>query len=71
VVLVVPISTERADLSAYDTTTRRLEAEPILVWRHLPPDELVLRLTRHPWHRLAIDGKARAQWRYAIDGTSD
>jgi hypothetical protein len=45
-VLVAPFSTERADLSACATTTCRLEAGPILVWRHLPPDELDLRLTR-------------------------
>ncbi|MGH3179137.1 MAG: AAA family ATPase [Streptosporangiaceae bacterium] len=45
-VLVAPFSTERADPSAWATTTRRLEAEPTLVWLHLPPDELVRRLTR-------------------------
>ena len=39
-------STERADPSAWATTTRFLEAEPTLVWLHLPPDELVRRLTR-------------------------
>ena len=41
-----PFSTERADPSAWATTTRLLEAEPTLVWLHLPPDELVRRLTR-------------------------
>jgi hypothetical protein len=46
VVLVAPFSTERADPSAWPTTTRLLEAEPTLVWLHLPPDELVRRLTR-------------------------
>jgi hypothetical protein len=46
VVLVAPFSTERADPSAWATTTRLLEAEPTLVWLHLPPDELVRRLTR-------------------------
>ena len=45
-VLVAPFSTERADPSAWATTTRILEAEPTLVWLHLPPDELVRRLTR-------------------------
>jgi hypothetical protein len=45
-VLVAPFSTERADPSAWATTTRLLEAEPTLVWLHLPPDELVRRLTR-------------------------
>jgi len=46
VVLVAPFSTERAQPSAWVTTTRRLAAEPTLVWLHLPPDELVRRLTR-------------------------
>jgi len=46
VVLVAPFSTERAQPSAWATTTRRLAAEPTLVWLHLPPDELVRRLTR-------------------------
>jgi hypothetical protein len=46
VVLVAPFTTERADPSAWATTTRRLPAEPTLVWLHLPPDELVRRLTR-------------------------
>jgi len=45
VVLVAPFSTERADPSARATTTRLLEAEPTLVWLHLPPDDLVRRLT--------------------------
>jgi predicted kinase len=49
VVLVAPFSTERADSSAWATTTRRLEAEPTLVWLHLPPDELVRRLTALGW----------------------
>jgi hypothetical protein len=34
VVLVAPFSTERADPSAWATATRRLEAEPTLVWLH-------------------------------------
>ena len=46
VVLVAPFSTERAQPSAWVTTTRRLAAEPTLVWLHLPRDELVRRLTR-------------------------
>ena len=45
-VLVAPFNTERADPSAWATTTHRLDAEPTLVWLHLPPDELVRRLTR-------------------------
>ena len=46
VVLVAPFSTERAQPSAWAATTRRLAAEPTLVWLHLPPDELTRRLTR-------------------------
>ena len=46
VVLVAPFSAERADPSAWATTIQRLPAEPTLVWLHLPPDELVRRLTR-------------------------
>jgi predicted kinase len=49
VVLVAPFSTERADPSAWATTTRLLEAEPTLVWLHLPPGELVRRLTALGW----------------------
>jgi hypothetical protein len=49
VVLVAPFSTERADSSAWATTTRRQEAEPTLVWLHLPQDELVRRLTALGW----------------------
>ena len=46
VVLVAPLSTERADPSAWATTIERLPAEPTLVWLHLHQDELVRRLTR-------------------------
>src|SRR6202011_4999936 len=37
VVLVAPFSTERAQPSAWVTTTQRLATEPTLVWLHLPP----------------------------------
>ena len=46
VVLVAPFSTERAEPSAWATTTRRLAADPTMVWLHLPPEELIRRLTR-------------------------
>ncbi len=46
VVLVAPFSAERAEPSAWAATTQRLAAEPTMVWLHLPPDELVRRLTR-------------------------
>jgi predicted kinase len=46
VVLVAPFSAERAQLSAWATTTQRLPGDPTMVWLHLPPDELIRRLTR-------------------------
>jgi predicted kinase len=46
VVLVAPFSTERAEPSAWATTARRLGADPTMVWLHLPPEELIRRLTR-------------------------
>jgi predicted kinase len=46
VVLVAPFSTERARPSAWATTARRIAADPTMVWLHLPPEELIRRLTR-------------------------
>jgi predicted kinase len=46
VVLVAPFSTERALPSAWAATTRRLPAEATMVWLHLPPGELIRRLTQ-------------------------
>jgi predicted kinase len=47
VVLVAPFTRERADPLAWAAATRRLPAaDPTLVWLHLPPGELVSRLTR-------------------------
>ncbi len=46
VVLVAPFSTERAQPSAWAATTRRIAADPTMVWLHLPPEELIRRLTR-------------------------
>jgi hypothetical protein len=45
VVLVAPFSAERTAPSAWATTTRRLPGAT-MVWLHLPPDELIRRLTR-------------------------
>ena len=45
VVVVAPFSTERAVPSAWAATTRRLPGEATMVWLHLPPGELVRRLT--------------------------
>jgi predicted kinase len=45
VVLVAPFSAERARPAAWAAVTRRLPGEAVLVWLHLPPDELVRRLT--------------------------
>ena len=46
VVLVAPFSTERAQPSAWATTARRIRGDATMVWLHLPPGELILRLTR-------------------------
>jgi predicted kinase len=45
VVLVAPFSAERARPAAWAAVTRRLATEAVLVWLHLPPGELVRRLT--------------------------
>jgi len=46
VVLVAPFSAERAKLSAWASTARRIPGDATLVWLHLSPDELIRRLTR-------------------------
>jgi predicted kinase len=46
VVLVAPFSAERAQPSAWAATAGRLAADPTMVWLHLPPGELIRRLTR-------------------------
>jgi predicted kinase len=46
VVLVAPFSAERARLSAWATATRRIPGDATMVWLHLPPGELIRRLTR-------------------------
>ncbi len=46
VVLVAPFTAERGQLSAWATLTRRIPGEPTMVWLHLPPGELIGRLTR-------------------------
>jgi predicted kinase len=46
VVLVAPFSAERAGFSAWASTTQRLPGDATMVWLHLPPGELVARLTR-------------------------
>src|ERR1700730_17072790 len=45
VVLVAPFTRERAAPSAWAATARRLGADPLMVWLHLPPQELIRRLT--------------------------
>ena len=45
VVLVAPFSRERAEPSAWAATARRIAADPLMVWLHLPPEELIQRLT--------------------------
>lgn len=46
VVLVAPFSTERAVASAWSATTGRLPGKATMVWLHLPPGELIRRLTQ-------------------------
>jgi predicted kinase len=53
VILVAPFSAERAQPGAWAATAQRLTAAapvvpvlPVMVWLHLPPDELVRRLRR-------------------------
>jgi predicted kinase len=51
VVLVAPFSRERAEPSAWAATARRLGSDPAMVWLHLPPQELIARLTRRALSR--------------------
>ena len=51
VVLVAPFSRERAEPSAWAATARRLTTDPTMVWLHLPPQELIQRLTRRALSR--------------------
>jgi predicted kinase len=51
VVLVAPFSRERAEPSAWAATARRLATDPTMVWLHLPPQELIQRLTRRALSR--------------------
>jgi predicted kinase len=51
VVLVAPFSAERAQPSAWAATARRIEADLTMVWLHLPPEELIRRLTRRALDR--------------------
>jgi hypothetical protein len=46
VILVAPFTAERAQPSAWAATARRLAADLTMVWLHLPPEELIQRLTR-------------------------
>jgi predicted kinase len=46
VVLVAPFSAERAQPAAWAAATRRIPADPTMIWLHLPPAELIRRLTR-------------------------
>jgi predicted kinase len=51
VVLVAPFSRERAEPSAWAATARRLATDLTMVWLHLPPKELIARLTRRALSR--------------------
>jgi hypothetical protein len=43
---LAPFSAERAQPSAWAATARRIDADLVMVWLHLPPEELIRRLTR-------------------------
>ena len=45
VVLVAPFTAERARPAAWAATARRIPAPATMVWLHLPPGELIRRLT--------------------------
>jgi predicted kinase len=57
VVLVAPFSAERARPAAWAAVSKRIQAQATLVWLHLPPGELVRRLTQRALDRDA--GKIR------------
>jgi predicted kinase len=44
VILVAPFSAERARPAAWAAIAQRLTADPVMVWLHLPADEIVRRL---------------------------
>jgi AAA domain len=69
VVLVAPFSAERAGLPAWAHTAQRLATEPTLVWLHLPPDELVRRLTRRAEPRDQTKIRDPASFLTALDLT--
>ena len=51
VVLVAPFSRERADPAAWAATAGRIAADPLMVWLHLPAEEMIQRLTRRALSR--------------------
>jgi predicted kinase len=51
VVLVAPFSAERARPSAWAALAHRISGDPAMIWLHLPPDELIRRLTRRALDR--------------------
>ena len=51
VVLVAPFSRERAEPPAWAAMAGRLATDPTMVWLHLPPQELIARLTRRALSR--------------------
>ena len=69
VVLVAPFSAERAGSSAWAHTTQRLATEPTLVWLHLPPDELIRRLTHRAEARDQTKIRDPASFLTALDLT--
>ena len=67
VVLVAPFSTERAVPAAWAATRRRLPGEATMVWLHLPPAELVSRLTQRAAERDANKIRDPASYLTGLD----
>jgi len=67
VVLVAPFSAERARPAAWAATVRRIAAEPTMVWLHLPPAELIRRLTQRALARDADKIRAPESFLAGLD----
>jgi len=69
VILVAPFTTERAHTDAWAATVKRLASDPTMVWLHLPPDEIVRRLTRRAETRDEYKIRDPASFTAALDLT--
>jgi predicted kinase len=67
VVLVAPFSAERSQPSAWAALAHRLAADPAMIWLHLPPGELIQRLTRRALARDENKIRAPASFLTGLD----